>query len=30
MSRVSPAGPADSGIEALALLLRLQGISADA
>jgi subfamily B ATP-binding cassette protein HlyB/CyaB len=27
---VSPAGPADSGIEALALLLRLQGISADA
>jgi subfamily B ATP-binding cassette protein HlyB/CyaB len=30
MSSVSPAGPADSGIEALALLLRLQGISADA
>jgi len=30
MSGVSPAGPADSGIEALALLLRLQGVAADA
>jgi ATP-binding cassette, subfamily B, bacterial HlyB/CyaB len=30
MSRVSPAGPPDSGIEALVLLLRLQGVSADA
>ncbi len=30
MSRVSPAAPADSGVEALVLLLRLQGVSADA